>query len=71
MQEDTNTSPIMELKVNGTTISDNYSGDQHDIAITDYVSSGWNTIILQPKVGENKRGRAQLDGIVQVFIESK
>lgn len=71
IQEDSDASPIMELKVNGTTVGNNYSGDQNDITITDYINKGWNTIILQPKVGENKRGRAQLDGIVQVFIESK
>ena len=71
IREDSNTSPVMELKVNGETISDDYSGGQSDVIITGWINKGWNTVVLQPRESDYKRGRAQIDGVVQVFIESK
>ncbi len=71
VQEDTDSSPVMELKVGSTVIGSAYSGDQQNIDITAYVAIGWNTVLLYPATGQNKRGRAQLDGVVQCFIESK
>jgi len=71
IQEDTDTAPVMELKVGSTVIGSAYSGNQQDIDITAYVTTGWNTVLLYPAVGQNKRGRAQLDSVIQVFIESK
>jgi len=68
--EDTDTSPIMKLSVNGTELPNDFVGDQQDVDIADYVGYGWNTVQLYPKTTEIKRGRAQLDGFVQVFIES-
>lgn len=72
IQEDTDTTPVMELKVGSTVIGSAYStAEQANIDITPYMVLGWNTIQLYPAVGQNKRGRAQLDSVIQVFIESR
>ena len=62
---------ILELIVNGTTVANTYEGDQTDILITGWLSKGTNTVELQPKVGQNYKGRAEIFASVQVFVESK
>jgi hypothetical protein len=64
-------STIMELIVNGETVASNYNGDQTDIVITGYTSTGANTIEIQPAVGQNHKGSANIDGKGTIFIEAK
>lgn len=63
--------PTLELIVNGDTVANNYTGSQTDINIAGYMSTGWNTVELQPKTGTTARLRAQLDAFVKVFVESR
>jgi hypothetical protein len=64
-------SPTLELKVNGSTVGSDYTGSQTDINIAGFMSTGWNTVELQPKESTTARLRAQLDAFVKVFIQSK
>jgi hypothetical protein len=64
-------SPTLELIVNGNTVGDNYTSAETDINIAGYMTTGWNTVELQPKTGTTARLRAQLDAFVKVFIESR
>ena len=61
----------LELYINDVLVANNYVGDQENINITGWVSKGTNTVKLQPIVGDNVKGRAEMVGIAHVFIESK
>jgi hypothetical protein len=62
---------IMELIVNGETVASNYNGDQTDIVITGYTSTGANTIEIQPAVGQNHKGGISMVGSAFIFLEAK
>ena len=61
---------ILELIVNDVTVSDDYEGDQSNINITGWVGTGINTVKLQPKVGQNYKGRAEISSIATIFLEN-
>ena len=61
---------IMELIVNGETVGSNYDGTQIDVIITGFTQTGSNTIELQPVVGANSKGSADMDGKGFLFLEA-
>jgi hypothetical protein len=58
------------LYVNDVLVANTYIGDQSNINITGWVSTGSNTVKLQPIVGDNAKGRAEISSINTVFLEN-
>lgn len=63
---------LLELIINGETVGSSYSGDQTDIVISGFLTTGSNTVLLQPVSSEvGKKGSATFIGTGLVFIEAK
>ena len=62
----------LELLVNSEVVASSYVGDQTDIRIDGYLSTGNNTVEILPIVGENgKKGSCTVLGAGIFFIEAK
>jgi hypothetical protein len=62
---------VLELLINNNVI-DEYSGDQTEIRVDGYLSSGTNTIEIQPVAAETgKKGSATISASGILFIEPK
>jgi hypothetical protein len=61
---------IMELIINDVTVGSAYDGDMTDLNIRGYLQNGNNNVILQPAVGQNHKGSAQLDSKIKVFMDT-
>ena len=62
----------LELLVNSEVVASNYVGDQTDIRIDGYLSTGNNTVEIRPVVGENaKKGSCTTLASGIFFIEAK
>jgi hypothetical protein len=62
----------LELLVNSEVVASNYVGDQTDIRIDGYLSTGNNTVEIRPIVGENaKKGSCTILATGIFFIEAK
>lgn len=60
----------LELYVNDVLVANNYVGNQENINITGWITTGYNTIKLQPIVGDNVKGRAEISSLNTVFLEN-
>jgi hypothetical protein len=62
----------LELLVNSEVVASSYVGDQTDVRIDGYLSTGNNTVEIRPIVGENgKKGSCTIVSSAIVFIEAK
>ena len=60
----------LELYVGDELVGNAYVGDQSGINITGWITKGSNSITLQPKVGNNVKGRAKISAICTCFLEN-
>jgi len=62
----------LELLVNSEVVASSYVGDQTDIRIDGFLSTGNNTVEIRPIVGENgKKGRCTIVSSAILFVEAK
>ena len=67
------TLPTVTISIGGVDRFTSLSGDQVDLDIASFMSTGWNTIIFTPNSGATPSGvgRIQADCMVQCYIESR
>ena len=59
----------LELFINGELVG-NYVGAQSSLNVTGWIHTGNNSVILQPIVSDNVKGRAKISAIATIFVEN-